>query len=700
MSVNRIVIASLLIIGFVIAISVIIWYVVEPEIQFFIYWVIGIIVAVLSAVAAIVQISGYSIRDILKKDSIQFVAERFIGEMIEKDDLEEVDLLIIIALDEEFEVFEKLCELGQAIRIGGDYINPVNLPNMECRVIALMLGGMGTTDSGAATQKILNQYHPRLLVSMGIAGRLDTDLMLGDVVVANEVAEFQAASKATQKGQTIQMKYSGKHWAVPFKVYNPITQFRKNFSGLHRSWQSQVQSYKEEQGFTPEVSSSVRERPKYFVGHIASGNTVAASETYTVELLGLDRKFLAIEMEAAGVVTAATRQDDPYPFLIIRGISDYAHQDKGETDSIGGGIYRQYAMYSAVSFFLHLLQTGDILTEDRPDPLHVSDSSPEQSPSPILPSSATLPATPNIFITHHPEDKSWAQGELGREMQALGMVPLYQDKIGFQDGQEAFNRAPFTFFIVSRAAKSEALPLFATWLGHDWQLLQERRRCFLLCRETVDLPTPLNALYSVKIDESGALPTGLKLLVGRIQSDMPEFHTTDLWIQTIMEELQMGQQEYSRHLKKTSTQPNIFAVMYLSAQLDLVSELAEEVSLIFDQIPTASFQDMGFVNRLLNCLEQVEKLAWEIHLVVETGLRVHSEHTLGLECEMTIKFILSLVETEMPLLVKQSIGNSFAPNSLSVKLDQLSRGLEDFHKQLSTIHDLTRKALAEPLSKR
>lgn len=63
MSIKRFVIFSLLIICVVIILSLVVWYLIKPEIQFFIYWVVGTIVAVMIVAAATVQISGYSLRD-------------------------------------------------------------------------------------------------------------------------------------------------------------------------------------------------------------------------------------------------------------------------------------------------------------------------------------------------------------------------------------------------------------------------------------------------------------------------------------------------------------------------------------------------------------------------------------------------------------------------------------------------------------
>ena len=66
-----------------------------------------------------------------------------------------------------------------------------------------------------------------------------------------------------------------------------------------------------------------------------------------------DRKYLALEMESAGIMTAAhTRATST---LIIRGISDYCDDRKKELDKIGNGVLRRYAMSNAIALLWTLI---------------------------------------------------------------------------------------------------------------------------------------------------------------------------------------------------------------------------------------------------------------------------------------------------------------------------------------------------------
>src|SRR5262245_29914852 len=101
----------------------------------------------------------------------------------------------------------------------------------------------------------------------------------------------------------------------------------------------------------------VHDMPQLHIGHVASGNTVGAAQGYAVELRGIDRKFLALEMEAAGVAQAARGRQSPIDFLVVRGISDFSDQRKAQLDAAYSGGWRKYAMASASAFLLELLRS-------------------------------------------------------------------------------------------------------------------------------------------------------------------------------------------------------------------------------------------------------------------------------------------------------------------------------------------------------
>ena len=106
---------------------------------------------------------------------------------------------------------------------------------------------------------------------------------------------------------------------------------------------------------------SLQRNPIYHYGHLASGATLVASNEYVKELKGIDRKFLAVEMEAAGFVRAIVDSGQNIPWLVVRGISDYADSRKAALDStpnadgrVGSGAWRRSALSTRGCYVLHL----------------------------------------------------------------------------------------------------------------------------------------------------------------------------------------------------------------------------------------------------------------------------------------------------------------------------------------------------------
>ena len=273
--------------------------------------------------------------------------------------MQRYNLAIIVPLIEEFRVLRELVpshihhpEVDDAI-----YYYPLDLGDSDSQAVVVVLGDMGTTPSGQITEKILNTIQPQLVALVGIAGALDRDIALGDVVVASEINEFLASSKAVPRGEDFIFEYSGRHWDVSFNIKQCVTNFEFADNRAWQSWQQTVSTYRTGLNLPDNMPGVVHDVPKLHIGHVASGNTVGAAQGYAVELRGMDRKFLALEMEAAGVAQAARGRQSPIDFLVVRGISDFSDQRKAQLDAAYSGGWRKYAMASASAFLLGLLRS-------------------------------------------------------------------------------------------------------------------------------------------------------------------------------------------------------------------------------------------------------------------------------------------------------------------------------------------------------
>lgn len=270
--------------------------------------------------------------------------------------MKEYDLGFIVPLNEEFNMLSELCPVIDTEIHDAIHYHTLNLPDSDYRAVAVVLGDMGPILASQVTEKVLNYLELKAVVLLGIAGALDKNLKLGDVVVSNEINEFQAASKAVQKGESFVFQYSGNHWKTDFALWEYAGNFKFSAKSLYDAWRDGVRNFRRSLGLQPEQLSLARDLPEVTIGHFASGDTVSASEAYTIELQGIDRKFLTIEMEAAGIAQAAYGREKPVRTMVVRGVSDFADERKKELDSAGDGVWRKYALYSASTFLLSLLK--------------------------------------------------------------------------------------------------------------------------------------------------------------------------------------------------------------------------------------------------------------------------------------------------------------------------------------------------------
>ena len=105
-------------------------------------------------------------------------------------------------------------------------------------------------------------------------------------------------------------------------------------------------------------ANSVRPNgPSVFAGPIASGS-VSKSQHYRSAIQGVDRKMLAIETEAGGVLSKASEHN--IPAICIRGISDLADKEKNAFEHATGGQARQYAARNAISFLHAAISSPDV----------------------------------------------------------------------------------------------------------------------------------------------------------------------------------------------------------------------------------------------------------------------------------------------------------------------------------------------------
>jgi nucleoside phosphorylase len=286
-----------------------------------------------------------------------------------------IDVGIVIALEEEFrELHEQIkvrCQVIPDPDTGRSFYlfdSPSADPEKPYRCLSTFFGGMGPTKAALVTQHLVKEWNPGTVVMLGIAGGLDKELSLGDVVVASVVDNFLDRGKAipTQDSNSFALALAGDPYRPNAELINKIQHFEFTSPDAYQRWRQacsdQLQTLLPSKKRNQLIRKKwLREAASIKDGHIASSPIVGAAEQFADWLKQRDRSYMALEMEAGGLMAALCDGVDPKRALIIRGISDFADERKAKLDKTREGGIRRYAMRNCISLLWALLETRTFL---------------------------------------------------------------------------------------------------------------------------------------------------------------------------------------------------------------------------------------------------------------------------------------------------------------------------------------------------
>jgi nucleoside phosphorylase len=289
-----------------------------------------------------------------------------------KPDWQSVDIGIIIPLQEEFETFRFVMQTTYQSKVDIQSGRSFFLFQYPCpttgRPYTCAVGFIGQAGQNGAilfTEKMLAFCNPQNLVMLGMAGGIHPDVSLGDVIVARSVDSYMDQAKgepSTQPG-TFSLQFSGEVYLCSPSLLSFIEAFQFAHPDAYQQWLQASSLYLQQQ-LTKETyaffakGGQLKSAPLLRCGPLASGPIVSASTAFKKQLHARNRAFLAVEMEAGGMMYALHRTKTPKNSLVLRGISDFGDEVKNEVEQITGKALRSYAMYNATQLFQQLLLVG------------------------------------------------------------------------------------------------------------------------------------------------------------------------------------------------------------------------------------------------------------------------------------------------------------------------------------------------------
>lgn len=242
-----------------------------------------------------------------------------------------IDILIITALPEELEALRHYLPLkekkqSETCQLTYD-IGPLQTENEGVSFLcaATCLFRMGNTDAGVSAANALHDLNPTYVIMFGLAAGIEGEVELGDVILPTHVFYYELAKLSQGKVHVRPQSYQSDDLLI-----NKLSDFASTYAGDH----------------------------KVIFGPFAVGEKVVAEPAAVENLKQADPKLIGIEMESYGVARAAANMLYRPRFIAIRGVCDYADNNKNDD-------FRSLALINAAKFANSFLRTG-VLPKEKP----------------------------------------------------------------------------------------------------------------------------------------------------------------------------------------------------------------------------------------------------------------------------------------------------------------------------------------------
>ena len=256
------------------------------------------------------------------------------------------DIIIMTALPEELEAvlnnmpeYYKLPPSNDDIRIYYRAVLEATLTDGSTKsynIIVFCLLGMGRVQAAIATADAIRKWRSPYIILVGIAGGIaNNGINIGDVLIADQIIDYEL-QKVTTAGP--QIRYDV-YRADP-RLLNAYRNFR---------------TVKAREPL--EINRPASGTLNHHFGPIVSGDKVIAVNTILALYQSDWPRLIGVEMEAAGVATAAFQSSAQPGFFMIRGVSDLADENKDALDTYK---WRSYACNAAAFYTIAFLKSGPI----------------------------------------------------------------------------------------------------------------------------------------------------------------------------------------------------------------------------------------------------------------------------------------------------------------------------------------------------
>jgi adenosylhomocysteine nucleosidase len=219
---------------------------------------------------------------------------------------------ILGAFDEEVEILE-----GQLVNPKAHTIEGIQFltGTLNEQNVVIAKTGVGKVNAAMTATLMTEHFHPNCVIFTGVAGGLNPDLQIGDIVIAQKTAQHDLG-----RLESVEIENTG--------VRNPINGRRNPVffpadPGLLRITETALEGIE----LNPFQTPQGQRHPRIIRGTVVTGDVFVASDARKTALhknLGAD----AVEMEGAAVAQICWQHN--VPCLVIRSLSDNAGANASE----------------------------------------------------------------------------------------------------------------------------------------------------------------------------------------------------------------------------------------------------------------------------------------------------------------------------------------------------------------------------------
>jgi len=230
------------------------------------------------------------------------------------------DYVVIVALDEEAGYFSKVVECGRPFALQNLTVWNIEIDTgLRSSRRACLVGRDGPRQSEKVCWASDFEVPPKIVANLGIAGRVDEDLLIGDVVVPGVCFDLTAGGKIGGTADEVEFFHAPEQRLVEGDLVK-IAHTHLKINSRHIDYINERLKGRFSADLFPERGIRVIARP------IACVANVGANDRFRASVRTVHRAIAAMDMESAGILEATSLER--VPTICVRGISDGADFNK------------------------------------------------------------------------------------------------------------------------------------------------------------------------------------------------------------------------------------------------------------------------------------------------------------------------------------------------------------------------------------